>query len=180
MEYYPEKHRRRSIRLKGYDYGTAGVYFVTFCTRGRECLLGKIACGKMILSPEGEVVKSVWEGLPSHYPRTGLDAAIIMPNHFHGIIILHDHPGNDVGAGLRPAHPLGGTRRATLTEIVRALKSFSARGINQIRENPGTPVWQRNYYEHIIRNEAELFRARRYIEENPLKWETDEENPNPI
>jgi REP element-mobilizing transposase RayT len=183
MTYDPQRHHRRSIRLKGYDYTQPGAYFVTICTRNRECLFGGIVDGKMRLNPLGDIVAACWHDLPNHYPHVQLDAFVIMPNHVHGIIVLLD-PG-DVGAGLGPAPTTGGVptshpkthRGHGLPEIVRAFKSFSARRINEYRRTPGTPVWQRNYYEHIIRNERSLGRIREYIVNNPLQWELDRENP---
>jgi len=124
----------------------------------------------MRLNEAGNVVQVVWKELPHHYLGTEIDVFAVMPNHVHGIVVLHDDP---VGAGLKPAP----TKRHGLPEIVRALKTFSARRINEIRGTPGHPVWQRNYYEHIIRSEDELNLIREYIAENPLRWKTDRENP---
>jgi len=170
------QRQRRSMRLRDYDYASPGVYFVTICTHGGECLLGDVVGGYVQLNNCGQAVQACWGDLPKHYPHVRLDALVIMPNHVHGIIVLVD----DTGAGLRPAptRPApAGTKRHGLPEIVCALKSFSARRINQLRNTPGQPVWQRNYYEHVVRDEDELYHIRRYIAENPLKWELDEENP---
>lgn len=195
MRFDPEIHHRRSIRLRGYDYAVEGAYFITICTFQRESLLGQVTGGEMMLNESGRAVQEVWEGLPAHFSQVFLDAFVIMPNHLHGIIVLNGPAEPGVGAGLRPAQDStahgsavgrsetcpygsgGGETRVPVAEIVRALKSFSARRINQIRDNPGVPVWQRNYYERVIRDEAEMERARRYILENPIKWETDRENP---
>ncbi len=175
MKYDPEKHRRRSIRLKGYDYSQAGAYFVTICTQNRMCLFGDIADGKMVLNDAGCMVADVWNDLPNHYPHVQLDVSVIMPNHFHGIVVLTDTAGMDVGAGgvgagLKPA-PTG--KHHGLPEIVRGFKTFSSRRINQIRNTPGVKLWQRNYWEHIIRNKKELNRIRQYIIDNPQQWEFD-------
>ena len=178
----PER-RRRSIRLRGFDYAQAGAYFVTICTRRSACVLGEVVAGEVRLSEAGRVVQTVWEGLPRHYPHVQLDAWIIMPNHVHGIVILTADP---VGAGLKPAPttpdapaPANVKRtRHGLPEIVRAFKTFSARRINAARGTQGTAFWQRNYYEHVIRNEAALDRIRQYIEDNPARWHEDPENPN--
>ncbi len=166
----PEKHHRRSIRLKGYDYSRAGAYFVTICTQNRECLFGDIVDGEMMLNKNGEIVESVWNDLPNHYAHVELDYHIIMPNHIHGIIII-------VGAGLKPA-PTDTEKTHGLPEIIRGLKTFSARRINQIRDTTGAKLWQRNYYEHIVRNENELNQIRQYIADNPARWEYDHENPS--
>ena len=116
----------------------------------------------------GDVVLSCWADIPDHYSTVTLDLFVVMPNHVHGIIIL-----TDVGAGLKPAP----TKRNPLSEIVRAFKTFSARRINEYRNTAGSPVWQRNYYEHVIRNERELNQIREYISTNHLKWGLDGENP---
>ena len=99
-----------------------------------------------------------------------------MPNHVHGIIIIMDTIDDTVGAGLKPA-PTGMAKRHGLPEIVRAFKTFSARRVNEMRHTPGIPLWQRNYFERVIRNENELQRIPEYIINNPAKWEMDKENP---
>jgi len=186
----PEKPRRRSIRLDGYDYAEPGAYFVTVCTQGKECLFGEVVDGGMRLNPWGEIVWETWERLPCHYPSVESDAFVVMPNHVHGVIFLvgagfkparaNDSPRNDTEAesrraGFKPAP----TIRRGLPEIVRALKTFSARRINENRETPGVRVWQRNYYKHVIRDDAEWNLVREYIAHNPECWGEDAENPNP-
>ena len=142
----------------------------------------------MRLNQSGRVVQTVWDELPDHYPGVECDAFIVMPNHVHGIIVLRDDGGgaNDVGAGFKPARGVvagpnpvrAGLKPApTLAEIIRGFKTFSARRINELRATPGVPVWQRNYYEHVVRGENELSRIREYIANNPLQWEMDRENP---
>ena len=170
----PGKHRRRSIRLQGYDYSREGAYFVNMCTYNRACIFGQIVDGEMMINEFGKIIKSVWSDLPRHYPDIKLDVFAIMPNHIHGIIFI-------VGAGFKPA-PTGKNRAKChpLSEIIRGFKTFSARRINEIRNLSGAHVWQRNYYEHIIRNEGELNRIREYIVNNPARWQFDRENPNRI
>jgi REP element-mobilizing transposase RayT len=168
MLFNPEFHHRRSIRLKDYDYSRSGAYFVTICVRQRECLFGEIKSGEMHLNKYGRMVEASWDDLPNHYHHVEIDESIVMPNHIHGIIVL-----NNVGAGLKPAP----TKQHGLPEIVRAFKTFSARQINHILNTPGIPLWQRNYYERIIRDERELNAVREYIRQNALKWDEDEENP---
>jgi REP element-mobilizing transposase RayT len=177
MPYDPNKHHRRSIRLKGYDYTQAGAYFVTIVTQDRECLFGEVVEGEMRVNPFGEIVAWAWNDLPNHNPHVELDAFVVMPNHVHGIVLIVD---DLVGAGSEPAPTMAmvTTRRHGLPEIVRQFKTFSARRINALRGTPGATVWQRNYYEHIIRNEASLNRIREYILTNPLRWHLDVENPN--
>jgi len=169
-------HRRRSIRLPGYDYSQAGAYFITIVTQDRACLFGDVVDGEMRPNPCGRIVQATWNGLPRHYPAIVLDEFVVMPNHIHGIITLMDVPQN-VGAGLKPAPTDTTAKRHGLPEIIRALKTFSARRANALRGTSGTPLWQRNYYEHIIRNEESLNRIREYIVNNPIQWDLDRENP---
>lgn len=191
MKYNPDKHRRQSIRLKGYNYTLPGIYFITICTYQRECLFGEIVDGEMQLNDMGKVVRSHWLKLPSHHSHLRLDTFIIMPNHLHGILELTNHHG--VGAGLadqlsiktinlstKPAHPSPPLppKFRSLTEIIRGFKTFSARHINRMRKASGVPVWQRNYYEHIIRNEEALQNIQIYIENNPQSWQQDQLHPN--
>ncbi len=172
----PEKRRRRSIRLSGYNYSSAGAYFVTLCTHGRRCLLSEIVKGEMKLNDAGLTVLEVWGQLPDHYPHVLLDWFVIMPNHVHGIIVLNDDYGKR--AGLNPAPT--GNKVHGLPEIVRAFKTFSSRRINRLQGTRGEPVWQRNYYEHVIRSDKGLNAVRQYIEANPSQWENDPENPDAI
>lgn len=174
------------MRLPDYDYSQPGAYFVTICTHERGCLFGNITDGEMRLNKLGEIVQVTWFNLPDHYPNVILDIFCIMPNHVHAIIVLHENVPA-VGVGLKPTptkfesdlHDNFSShvkmKRHSLSEIVRAFKTFSARQMNKCRNSPGTPVWQRNYYEHIIRNEKEYERISRYIENNPLNWTLDEE-----
>lgn len=186
MPFNPGIHHRRSIRLKGYDYSQAGAYFVTACARGRKCLFGEVVDGQMHLSVFGEMVARCWDDLPRHYPTVELDAFVVMPNHVHGIVVLTD----GVGAGLRPAptsnentiSPQENGETVTgprpLSEIVRAFKSFSSRRINERLGTAGTPVWQRTYWDTVIRNEQALIGFRQYIENNPAQWDMDQLHPN--
>lgn len=190
----PDIHHRQPIRLQGFDYSSAGAYFVTIVVHGRECLFGEVVDGMMKLNRFGEIVNHAWFDLPRHYRHVTLGAFIIMPNHVHGIIVLNnDGRGGSVSGGIalsdmtitgqtampanpetRPYVPI---KRHPLSEIVRAFKSFSAKRINVLRCTQGIPVWQRNYYEHIIRNDREMERIWHYIETNPSKWAEDDENP---
>ena len=161
------KPRRRPLRLRGYDYTRPGACFVTVCTYRRACLFGHISHSVMCLNGFGTVVEACWRALPEHYPHVGLDAFVIMPNHIHGILVLADDP---IAGGANP-------RRHGLPEVVRACKTFSSRRINALRNRGGAQVWQRGYYEHVIRDEMSLRRLPDYIDTNPLRWELDSENP---
>ncbi len=176
---------RRSIRLKGYDYSQVGAYFLTVCAQDRACLFGDVVNGEMRLNECGNIVACTWHDLVNHVSGIALDAFVVMRNHVHGVVIITDGPNVvAVGAGSEPAPtepastgPAPTSKRHGLPEIVRQFKTFSARRINTLRGTPGMPVWQRNYYEHIIRNEESLLRIRQYIADNPTGWEMDRENP---
>ncbi|HLE28800.1 MAG TPA: transposase [Anaerolineales bacterium] len=195
MKYDPAKHHRRSIRLKGYDYAQAGAYFVTILARHGECVFGKVTTGQMRLNAVGQAAARVWQALPYHFPGVTLDGWVMMPNHMHGIVILAGEVGGmRKGEASAPGSPdISDTRRAdasplperphgtaprSLGAIVQNFKSVSTRRINALRQTPGQPVWQRNYYEHVIRGETDLQRIRQYIVNNPAKWHEDENNPN--
>jgi REP element-mobilizing transposase RayT len=169
--------RRKALRLPEYDYSSPGAYFVTICTFQREFRLGKVIDGIMQISEEGLIVEKTWAGLIDHYYYVMLDELIVMPNHVHGILFITENPTFPVGAGLRPA-PTRPDNRCGLSELVRALKSFSAREINKLNGTPGAPFWQRGYYEHIIRDEESLNLIRGYIADNPQQLSLDHENPD--
>ncbi len=190
MRYDKEKHHRRSIRLKNYDYSQAGAYFVTICTQGRECLFGEIKNNQMHLNEAGGMGEKVWNELPEKYPGVEIDELIVMPNHIHGIIILSVGAGpcacpeTETNQSLRKGQPQGvAPTRLSLPDVVHRYKSFTTSqyrtGVEQFNwlSFPGK-LWQRNYYEHIIRNEDDLNSIREYIRYNPLKWDEDEENPD--
>jgi putative transposase len=158
--------QRKSPRLQGYDYAGEGAYFVTICTQNRVHLFGDVVDDEMVLNTLGCIVETCWDDLPNHYNNIQLDAFVVMPNHIHGIIFISD---GDVGAGFKPAP----TKRHGLTEIVRGLKTFSARKINQLRDTPGISVWQRSFHDHIIRDPHGLDKIRAYIATNPARWHAD-------
>jgi REP element-mobilizing transposase RayT len=178
MPYDPNRHHRRSIRLKGYDYSQAGAYFITLCTQDRACLFGRVVNGEMRLNDAGRMVLAEWHRLPERFPHLVLDAFVVMPNHVHGILVITD-PASTVGATTRVAP----TRVApTVGNIIGAFKSrVTVEYIRGVKTSGWPPfrgrLWQRNYYEHIIRNERALDAIRRYILENPLRWHLDRENP---
>lgn len=170
MAYNPDLHHRRSVRLKGYDYRQGGAYFVTICVHNRECLLGTVTDGTVDLNPFGEAVEAAWQWLAEQYSYISLDAWIVMHNHFHAIIQISDDP--NVGASHET--PL----RKPLGQLMGAFKTVSTKHVNHLRNTPGLVLWQRNYYERVIRDETELNAIREYILNNPLGWITDSENPN--
>jgi len=181
MRYNPEIHHRRSIRLKNFDYTATGAYFVTVCAFDRECLFGEISNGEMKLNEFGYIVNGCWMATKDHFPNTAMDAFVVMPNHVHGIIFIQTSDKMAVSEGTACRAPtfesFGAPVAGSMATIVRSFKSAATKRINQIRNNPGTTVWQRGFFEHVIRNEKELNTIRCYIEENPTNWCQDTNNP---
>ena len=175
MSYDPEKHHRRSIRLKGFDYSRSAVYFVTICVQNRECLFGTIPPeiegenpnDRLLLNDAGKMVVTEWMALPSRFPAVILDEFIVMPNHFHGIIyLLSDSEFNP-----------------TLSQIVGAFKSIVTHNyIIGVKTKDWKPfhkrLWQRNYYEHIVRDDSTLQKIQQYIQNNPSTWQSDSLHPD--
>lgn len=169
-----EIHRRRSIRLKGYDYSQAGAYFVTISAQNRSCLFGDVADGEIRLSDAGHMVEECWQEIPGHFPHADLPAFVVMPNHVHGILTIMTVVGANNHSPLQMPPPRSGTSK-TIGSIIRGFKIGVTKWMRrntQIRD-----IWQRNYYEHVIRNENELDHIREYIVNNPLQWAVDRENP---
>ncbi len=170
--------RRKSIRLKGYDYARPGAYFITLCAKNRICLFGHINDRKMCLNETGKIVAEEWGKSAKIRQEIELDVFCIMPNHLHGIVWIKS---NSVDCrGDRPVAPTArGPHQKSIGGLVGGVKSAVTKRINLVRGTPGLPVWQRNYYEHIIRDEASLNQLRQYITDNPLRWQEDPENPEP-
>jgi putative transposase len=187
IKFNPQKHHRKSIRLQGYDYSQPGAYFVTVVAFERKYLFGDIVNGEMKLNQFGMIVRHAWHDLPKHYQHVEPGIFCIMPNHVHAIIVLIDD-GRGGSSKITEASPKSLktrpyeiNKRHPLPEIIRAFKSFSAKRINKLRGTTGVPVWQRNYYERIIRNSREMDNISRYIESNPLTWMNNNEIPhNPV
>ena len=185
MAYDPDKHHRRSIRLPQYDYAQPGVYFVTICTHKHECVLGDVIDGLMILNDWGTAADRFWNEVSAHFHGVAVDAHVIMPNHAHAnIVIVHDSTrrgevASPSMATLRAAEPGGVSPplQPTLGQIVAYYKYQTTKAINLMRGTPGAKFWQRNYWEHVIRNDAEMNRIREYIETNPERWSDDQLHP---
>ena len=194
MKYDPEKHHPRSIRLKGYDYSQPGAYFVTIRVQNGQFLFGAVVDDTMYLNDIGLMVQGEWKQLPQRF-SIELDVYVVMPNHFHAIVVVTD---NNVGASLVDAPDRAGTRPAptnasnrvgtrlapteALGDMIGAFKSITTNeyisGVDEFSwPRFNKRFWQRNYHEHIIRNEEELNRIREYILTNPLRWTLDRENP---
>jgi len=154
---------RKSLRLADYDYSTAGYYFVTICIREQQCLLGEIVADVVRLNSAGQMITSAWTVLPERFEQVDLDLFVVMPNHIHGIVVLK--------------------KGITLTRVIQAFKSISTheyiRGVRGQgwKKFDGT-LWQRSFYDHVIRNDQDLSRIQEYIVNNPLQWALDDENPN--
>jgi putative transposase len=196
MPFNAPLHHRKSTRLKGWDYSNPGIYFVTLCVQDRACLFGEIIDGKMVTTDAGRYAKKCWTDIPSHFPAVELDEFVIMPNHIHGILMLRDVGANNhspdhtpdnhkslvrqsiaganINSPLRNHTKTSGTSK-TIGSIIRGFKIGVTKWFRGVV--PDGMVWQRNYYDHIGRDEKELFRIRHYIRNNPLNWESDEENP---
>lgn len=190
MAYDPEKHHRRSIRLKGYDYSQAGAYFVTLCLQYREPLFGRIVCGAMQLNPAGHMIEKWWAELPHKFVSIDVDEYVVMPDHFHGIIVITEvghpqtvigHPHRDAPTGDAPTGDPPTKKAPTLGDIVDWFKTMTTN--EYIRGVKGSgwqrfagKLWQRNYYERIVRTEYALGRIRKYIRDNPARWREYEDN----
>jgi REP element-mobilizing transposase RayT len=193
---------RHSLRLRDYDYRGAGAYFVTICSYQKECLFGGVVEGEVRLNEAGLSVVRCWQKIPVYFQHVELDEYVVMPNHFHAILhIIETSVGAKQGVSASPgfdgvcckhagdvdkgeagesfASPLQpqGTQGGSFGAIVQNFKSVSTRKINRLRDNAGCPVWQRNYYDRVIRSEKELANIRQYIADNPAKWGLDENNP---
>ena len=198
---------RKSTRLPNYDYSQNGAYFITLCAHNRECLFGEIQNGIMIPNNYGKIVIEEWYKSEIIRNEIELDEFVLMPNHIHGILLI-DRRGDrldcmDAG-GTTPRmeeveqcteqlpratqgavaevalNHAPGPKPKSLSSFIAGFKSTVTKQVNNIRNKPGVPVWQRNYYEHVIRNEDDLLQTRGYIVNNPMKWELDKENPRRI
>jgi len=178
QSYNPNRHHRRSIRLRGWDYTTPGAYFVTICTYQRENLFDHAVFRK--------VGENAWRAIPTHVhaQHVTLDEWVLMPNHLHGILVINESDdgwgeatGKDVpnasGRSLPVASPL---RPGSIGAIVGNFKSLVTRRINNLRRTPGGRVWQRGYYDRIVRNERALNAIRQYVRDNPARWAEDRDN----
>ena len=181
MRFDPDIHNRQSIRLKHYDYSKAGAYFITSCTKNRECIFGDISDGNIALSSVGNMIFQQWHDLPNRFSEIELDDFVIMPNHIHGIICINPigtllaapNPNNAIYQGAASSAP------TSLNQIIRAFKSITALAGNRLLDKAGQPFWQRNYWERVIRDQSELEKTREYIKNNPTQWKLDSLNPAP-
>ena len=172
------KKTRHSIRLRGYDYSQPGNYFITICTYQRQKLLGTMVERKVLLNAAGQAVRSCWFDLPQRFPRVELVEFIVMPNHVHAILGLRQPPRvNPRGAASSaPTTETAPSGNPSIGNVLRAFRSVSAIKVNRILGQALEHVWQRNFYEHIIRSPKEFGQVQKYIHENPMNWDLDPEN----
>lgn len=171
-----DSRHRRSIRLAEYDYCQSNIYFVTICAVQQKCLFGDIQEGEARLSEAGKIVVEEWRKTEQLRSYVKTDEFVVMPNHFHGILgIVKENEGT---ARRAPAiQEFGRPVAQSLPTIIGAFKSAAARSINLRQSTAGAQIWQRNFYEQVIRDEQSLNHIREYIINNPLSWELDRENP---
>ena len=170
---------RKKMRLPGFDYSTPGAYFITTCVQNRRCVFGEIRDGKMFLNEYGNIVQNQWIWLHRQYNYLIPDVYMVMPNHFHAVLVINPvgNGGIPVGNGRDrslPDNPSPPQKIKPVPELIGAFKTRSSKYIHQLGFNDFR--WQKSFYDHIIRNEQSLYRIRQYIKENPQKWESDIEN----
>ncbi|MGK7956137.1 MAG: transposase [Crocosphaera sp.] len=171
MPHYPIFSHRRSIRLKHYNYAHHGTYCVTICTHHKQCIFGEIKQGNVRYSNLGAIAYHYWLKIPQHFAYVMLDVFVVMPNHIHGILWINYEQKTS-----KSKRKFGNIVAGSLSSIIRSYKAAVTKKINSICGQQGTSlVWQRNYYEHIIRDEKALRNIRKYIRENPLNWDKDSE-----
>ena len=192
MKFDPQIHHRKSIRLKGYDYSQAGGYYITMVTLWRECLFGEVVGGEIRVNALGMIAQECWDEIPVHFPNMDVDAFVVMPNHLHGIIFIHENnwvatnslppvgarhvcPVGYVSPLQEPSYPPRGFKPGSVGAVVASFKSAVTRRAG--RELDLGNIWKRNYYEHILRSQADYERIAGYILDNPVNWDQDEENP---
>jgi putative transposase len=174
--------RPNSLRLQGYDYSQAGMYFVTVVVKDRKHVFGEIVNETMMLNEAGNIVQDVWRDLPNHYTDTKLDEFIVMPNHVHGIIVIQQEDTSISNPTVGEVHepplqqPALDRRRMMIPKIIGRFKTVSAKHVNLLHGRPGQPLWQRGFHDRIIRDENELNKIRSYIQTNSLRLSLDQEN----
>ncbi len=171
----PQKHHRRSIRLPGYDYSQEGAYYVTIVTYHRDCLFGEIVNEEMMLNDLGKIADECWCAISEHFPNVESGAHVVMPNHVHGIIVIHNVDGRGTIYRAPTQEQFQKPVAGSLPTIIRTYKAAVSRII--ARKHNATGIWQRNYYEHIIRDEKDLQNKTDYINANPMLWNEDDNNP---
>jgi REP element-mobilizing transposase RayT len=179
MTLYKNKYRIESARLNKWDYSSNGCYFITICTIGRQYFLGTINGEEMVLSDIGKVAEKYWCEIPDHFPIARLDKWVIMPNHIHGIIGIRKASCGDKAVpclyenNKNPISRFQNQGKGTISAIIGSFKSICTKTINK-SQNKIRFAWQPRFYDHVIRDENELNRIRKYIVKNPLNWNIDD------
>jgi putative transposase len=171
MPFNPDAHHRRTVRLPDAHYRD-GCYFITICAAQKLPLFGEIRSNACVLNPIGQIIEDCWLQVPDHQPFVQLDAFIVMPNHLHAVLFIDQHTA--------PQHnprQFGASQTGQLSSVIAAFKAAVTRTVNREIGEPGGKLWQRSYFERIVRNSEAYHRIRAYIHQNPENWETDEENP---
>lgn len=177
LGYDSQRPQRSSIRLRGYDYRQEGVYFVTICARGRECLFGEVVDGEVHLNECGEIAEALWLQIPLLRPNVTLDAFVVMPNHIHGLLVVTDRDERAPAGGAGDAERSSGPAAGSLGAIIGQYKSAVTKRVSALLGARGVSVWQRNYYEHIVRSDKALHQIREYVASNPAQWQLDSLHP---
>jgi REP element-mobilizing transposase RayT len=159
--------------MPDFDYGQVGAYFVTLSVQDRKCLFGEVVNDAMRVNEIGKIVADEWRRTPTMRPNVILDECVVMPNHFHALLALESSRRGVLNTPSGQFH----SPSQTLGAILRGFKAATTKKINECRGRFGEVLWQRNFYEHVVRDEAELSRIREYIENNPTQWLLDRENP---
>ena len=171
MPYDPQKHHRRSVRIKGYDYTQPGVYYITICTNERQCIFGEVIDGQMRLNLLGHLAHTCWLDIPNHFSRFQLDTFVIMPDHVHGLLAIVDNtPVRTQQRRVATPEQFGQPVRGSIPTAIRSYKSAVTRFIHRFCETTEVPVWQDGFHESIIRDEKTLNCKRQYIINNPQRW----------
>ena len=181
------KPYRRSIRIPKYDYSRTGTFFLTICAFERQCLFGEIIDDRMYLNDLGRIVEQEWNKSAQIRSEINLDEFIVMPNHLHGMVSIEKEfvgahrlrPSLSATKIIRP--PQDNLRKPrSIGAFVAGFKSSATRRINECRKTSSHPVWQRNYFEHVVRDDEDMNRIRQYITDNPIRWIDDENNPDRV
>lgn len=183
MSLYKNKYRIESARMRGHDYGSPGEYFVTINTKGMKEWFGEVRNAQMVRNEIGEIARRMWMQIPNHHTNVTLDSFVIMPNHVHGIVVLHCHRGSDVACNVATKNDIKSMstispKRGSLGAVIRSYKSAVTNWCHT-NDQPDF-AWQPRYHDHVIRNDRELSAIREYIENNPMRWDIDRNNPTSI
>ena len=180
MEPYRNRNTRRSIRLPGFDYSRVGIYFVTICSAQRRCIFGQIHGNDAVLSRIGEIVRACWIEIPQHFPNVKIETYVVMPNHVHGILTINEKlpDANRENKSTVTTELFGRPSPKSVPTIIRSFKAAASKRARESGLAVSGSIWQRGYYEHVLRNTREYVETTNYILHNPVRWADDEENPN--